>query len=327
MGSVTVSNASLMELRRNIIAAQAYGKTVDVTLNLGTHQVYPTDSIESLRKYLTVVSRGSGTAVTDYTLRGNIGTVGNHQILIDCQPGIATIQVPVVANPSGILYEWDFTKSLTDERQNYTAILKTGEADEVPGKSAGTTPPVRGNTGVVFDKQQQVLRLLDSNIDSSALVFGKTIQVDVAEYSYAYDTSSSTAQSRFIMFGDPVGNNGSMVYALGLAMVKNSTYTSYGWRFLWTNREPGRSNTLYDNVALLTGMNAINGHTIGIYINTNGTVKLYVDGVYKNTTNFVMPNDLKGLQIGAGGRPQYGGSFYNARITGTRIYDGNVYSS
>ena len=324
MGSVTTSNMSLLELRRNIIAAQAYEKTVDVTLNLGTHQVYPTDSIESLRKYLTVVSRGDGTAVTDYTLRGNMGTVGNHQILLDCHPGIATIQVPVVANPSGILYEWDFTKSLTDERQNYTAILKTGAADEVPGKSAGTTPPVRGNTGVVFNNAQQVLRLLDSNIDSSALMYGKTVQVDVAEFNYIYNGTTLSDQYRracFIMFGDPLAtaNNGLMLYTRGIILSSDWTWCYWAMR---RDNEPWAFDTI-----LLDGKNAISGHTIGLYINNNGLINFYVDGTYTATAEGVLPStDLHGLQIGAGGRPQYGGAFYNARITGTRIYDGNVYS-
>lgn len=323
MGSVTVSNVNLMELRRNIIAAQAYEKTVDVTLNLGTHQVYPTDSIESLRKYLTVVSRGSGTAVTDYTLRGNIGTVGNHQIFIDCHPGIATIQVSVVANPSGILYEWDFTKSLTDERQNYTAILKTGEADEVPGKSAGTTPPVRGNTGVVFNNAQQVLRLLDSDIDSSALLFGKTVQIDIAEFNFAYTGELGVSRMRFIMFGDPNGNSGDMIYSEGL-MCKNVDGT---WVIMISGRNPGGEPYLYDSSVLLSGVNAISGHTIGMSIQENGTVKLYVDGVHSGTSTFALHRDLAGLQIGSGGRPRYSGTFYSGRITGVRIYDGDVYSS
>ena len=318
----TISNVSLIELRRNIIAAQAYDKTADVTLNLGTHQVYPTDSIESLRKYLTVVSRGSGTAVTNYTLHGSIDTVGNHQIIIDCHPGIVTIQVPVVTNPSGILYEWDFTKSLTDERQNYTAILKTGEADEVPGKSTGTTPPIRDDTGVVFNNAQQVLRLLDSDVDSSALMLNKTIQIDIAEFNYVYNGTTTPGDSRkacFIMFGDPLAteNKGSMLYTRGIILNKD-----WNWIFFYKPRDD--ETVLIENI-LLSGKNAISGHTIGIYRNNSGTINFYVDSEYKNTSRSILPPaGLHGLQIGAGGRPQYGGAFYNARITGVRIYNGEV---
>jgi len=300
------------------------------SLNLGNHEVYPTDNIESLRNYLTVTlleeSGVEPTIITNYTMRGSISTIGDNYVRIMYDEYSVTVEVPVVVNTKGLLYEWDFTKSLTDERQCYTAILKTGEADEVPGKSEGTTPPVRGDTGVIFNNAQQVLRLLNSDVDSSALLFGKTIQVDVAEFDWAYTIQDNAARSRFITFGDPAGCSGDMLYATGFGFRKTSKSDLFTWQVFVEDRTDGPvSTTLYDTDAIMfTGQNAISGHTIGMYINNSGTVKIYMDGTSQGTSKLTYPNDLVGLQIGSGGRPQWGGSFYNARITGVRIYDGDV---
>lgn len=301
------------------------------SLNLGSHKIYPTDNIESLRNYLTVTFSEEGneepTVITNYTIQGSISAVGDNDLQILYDGYTATITVPVVANTTGLLYDWDFTKSLTDLRQNTTAILKTGEADEVPGKSEGTTPPVRGETGVVFNNAQQVLRLLDSNVDSSALLFGKTIQVDVAEFNWQYNRSTSDiASCRFIAFGDPVGCGGNMQYATGFGFNAPMNSTDYGWRVFLESRVASETSsfTNYDATRMFSGTNAISGHTIGMFITGSGKVKIYMDGTLKGTSNYSLPNDLVGLQIGHGGRPKYGGSFYNARITSVRIYDGDV---
>ena len=298
---------------------------ITATLELGSHLVYPTDSLNSLKNYLTVLD-ASDNIVTDYTLEGDISTTGIHTITVSSGDAETTFDVIVSTNDTGILYEWDFTKSLTDERQNVTAILKTGEADEVPGKSEGTTPPVRGDTGVIFNDAQQVLRLLDSDVDTSALLFGKTIQVDVAEFNWAYQeyTYSESTHMRFMVFGDPVGAEGLMTYSTGFGFRKDTSSNNIYWRFLFESRETGNNQTMFDDSLIMSGRNAISGHTIGMYINRNGIGKIYIDGVKQGSAVTALPNDLVGFQIGSGARPKYGGSFYNARITGVRIYDGDV---
>ena len=313
----------------DVLEAALNGGSVDVdtlsaVVNLGTHVVYTTDNLQSLRDYLTVYFRSGGTTteITEYVLQGDITSVGTHVLTITYNNLSTTVNVTVEENTTGILYDWDFTKSLTDSRQLQTAVLGTGEAVDIPGKSEGTTPPERNATGIVFSDAQQFTRLLGTDVVTSDLLKNKTVEVDVASFDLQYTIDDGYGM-RFLMLSSP-DTNGYMVFNCGLVYAKGMIYShTLGWKPM-SGSTDGTLTSPKEPID--TDISIINGHTVGVYFNNDGTIKMYIDGVSKGTSDVsaFAQNGCKGLQIGAGGRPKYGGCFYNALITGVRIYDGDV---
>ena len=275
----------------------------------GTHKVYPTDSIESLRHFLVVTvtyNDQTQAVVEDYTLQGNISTTGTQTITVKYgRNKTTTFTVTVETNSTGILYEWDFTKGLTDLRQNKTALL-----------GGANTPASISASGVAFSAEAQWCELFDMSESFNSKMFGKTIQVDVASFSPA----RTDGHVRFIMTADTTTNG---------VEDRRSYNSGLLWRF---NVYPGWS--IYSGTAwpssspyIFTGMsaaNAISGHTIGLYINTSGYCKMYVDGTSKGTLQNNITKQLNGLLIGGTQLNANNCFFYNALVTGIRIYNGEV---
>lgn len=299
-----------------------YGGVSDmltVTLNLGTHEVYPTDNIESLRNYLTVVYNDeTPVVVTNYTLRGDISAVGTQEVYAEYEGYRTRFNVPVVANTNGLLYEWDFTESLTDKRQLQTAVLLTGEAIDIPGKSEGTTPPVRNSTGVVFDDAQQILRLIGIDTNVSQFLLNKTIQVDIASF-IPVDTTNPLR----LLTTSWIKTNGYKSNELGIV------YNSQGCNLCYSKTD-SQSNVSFDYELLSSNASrtALSGQTLSIYIDSTAKWKLRIGSTLIGISSESVPNtlmpDVYGLQIGNGARVAYGGTFYNATVTGVRIYTGDV---
>ena len=274
------------------------GDALFASLSLGNHSVYPTDALNSLKAYLTVTARinGETSVVDNYTLSGNIGTVGDQIVTVTYGTLTDTITVPVSTNTTGILYEWDFTKSLTDFRQTVTAVLGTGEAVDIPGKSEGTTPPVRNSTGIVFSDAQQFARLLGTDIVTSDLLKNKTVEVDVASFDLQY-TLNVPYGMRFLMLSSP-DTNGYRVFNCGLAYMRGiSTDYELGWKPVYGSPD---GTLYYPSQSIDTDITIINGHTVGVYFNTDGTIKMYIDGVSKGTSTgstFALVKDFRSVLV------------------------------
>lgn len=298
--------------------------SISATLTLGNHNVYTTDNINSLKNFLHVEatkSDGSKKEITDYSLNGDISSAGSHVITVNHNQLTTSFTVTSSTNNVGILYEWDFTKGLNDLRQNKAAVLGTGERVDYPDYTGsfvlgeGTTPPIRTANGLSFNNEQQWCRLFDRNFNSSEYLADKTIQVDVASFSYAH---ASECHTRFITFADPTASSntdgGKLARFQDGLIFRNGRGWSYYDGYAW-------NDSIFGD---MTERSDISGHTVALVLNNFTYPKVYIDGVYKGTGNKNHNDVMYGLQIGDGGVASAGGTFYNALITGVRIYSGEV---
>lgn len=279
---------------------------VEAVLSLGTHEVYNTDNIEALRNFLTVTAYfddNTNEVVDTYTLEGDLSEIGTNTVTVKYgRSKRTTISVPTVANTTGLLYEWDFTKGLRDLRQGKVAVLQNNES---------YNPPTLNANGITFDGPQAV-RLFDVDEAMGNIIFGKTIQADVT----SYVPVTTNGNVRFLCFGDDHeqwATQGQVVWTDGLIYRNaNSYWTIYNGAGWATNAFSG-----------MTTRGAVSGHTIGLYINASGTCKLYVDGASKGTVSGanLRKSYLYGFRIGDTGPSN---SMYNATIRGLRIYNGEV---
>ena len=276
--------------------------SITAILSLGTHKVYTTDNINSLKNYLTVTATYSNATqyiVDNYTLVGNISTAGVRTLTVEYSGKATTISVIVSENTTGILYEWDFTQGLTDTRQLHTAELEC---------IAESTLPYVSGDGLHFDKQGQVVTLLSPNDFPVSYLAGKTIQIDVASFVPGQQWESS--HTRFITIAKtPSGG-----WENGLVYRGNNTV---GWSIYAGSNGWG---TPFGTLA----RNGISGHTVSLYFDTSLKAKLYIDSVLIGTQNVALASGLSGLAIGSKALETVGGSFFTAVVTGARIYNGET---
>lgn len=267
----------------------------------GSHEVYTTDSIESLRHFLTVTGvYGDQTSieVTDYTLSGDISSTGVKTITVAYQEKTTTFTVTVLTNSTGILYEWDFTKGATDLRQN--------KGVRFLGHSASL--PYVDNSGLHFDAYGEGVVLFDGAEMAVNDLANKTIQIDVA----SFVPGNTSYHTRLLMMRP----SNLAVWNSGVVYRTNSD--ANGWNVYagdngWGTRFTGMSNR-----------NVISGHTVGVYINSNKQVKLYLDTSAKGTQTVALANNLIGLMLGNHEAITNGATFFTALVTGVRVYSGEV---
>ncbi len=268
----------------------------------GTHEIYPTDNIESLRNFLTVTATyqdDTQAVVLDYTLEGDISSTGERTITVKYgKKKTTTFTVTVVANTDGLLYEWDFTKGLTDLRQAMTAQLSCGDSSVIPYADAN---------GLHFNHSAQLAVLLPVNEFPVIWFKDKTIQVDVASFvpGQQYDST----HTRFIMFANSNG-----VFDSGLVYRGNNTT---GWSIYAGSNGWG---VPFENLTRA----GISGKKVNLYFDSELRGKLSVDGVSYGTQSKTLGSELKGLGIGSQAGEQYGATFFIALVTGIRIYSGEA---
>lgn len=283
---------------------------VEAVLSLGTHEVYNTDNVEALRNFLTVTAYfddNTNEVVDTYTLEGDLSEVGTNTVTVKYgRSKHTTVSVPTVANPTGILYDWDFTKGeegLTDIRQGFKVALKTNA-------NFGILPTIDEN-GVTFTNAQ-CIEIFNPKTPVGDIIVGKTIQVDIASFT----PKQTSAHNRLILIGDDdyqYGTSGSVAWSDGLIFNKDNAawkiYNGKGWS---TNSFSG-----------MTSRNIVSGKTVSLYTNSSGTCKVYLNGSSKGTVSGanLRKAHLYGLRIGA---TDPSGAFYEAVITGVRIYNGEV---
>ena len=270
--------------------------------------VYDTDTLDSLKTDLVVTAHYSDSSTqtvpsTDYTLSGTL-TAGTSTITASYGGKSDTFTVTVTHYTIPMLYNWDFTQSLTDTEQNVTVTSLSGYA------------PTRDSSGLSFTAARQQISVPVS-IDLS----GKTLEVDVASFEFAGNTGYHI---RFVMLNSNPTNSmglGVLVYQSGTAWKAYgslaATGTSADWSNAWRSGLTGNSDEI---------RNAFSGKTVKIVFNEDGhTMSLYRDDVLDGTLTsryFGNPNmryiSIGGLQTGA---QNAGNQFFNAVITGMRIYE------
>lgn len=296
----------------NALREALYADNVDritAVFTPGTHAVYPTDNIESLRNFLTVTayySDGTHEQVQEYELSGDISSTGTKKITVTYEfANTATFNVTVVNNTTGLLYDWDFTKGLTDLRQGKTASLR---------HNSESTDAIVDTQGVHFTAYGQMVELMSYSADKTMSTFyaNKTIQVDVA--SFAPNPSDvNNIHTRLIMFRRETGeyDSGMIYYGRTIGNMGWNVYAGDGWGDI-------------SNWGSLTDRAIISGHTIGLYINNSYLAKLFIDGISKGTQNKAFLSALGGLALASSDELSKGATFYPALVTGVRIYDGEV---
>ena len=270
-----------------------------------TGTVYTTDSLDILRSDLEVTATyGDNTtrAVTGYALSGTL-TAGTSTITVTYQSKTATFSV-VVINASSLLYSWDFTTSLVDSVSGKTAELRA---------STGVANPTRDSQGVHFNAAGQALLLFDT--DKPLTDFkNKTIQIDVA--SFIPQSENNGFHCRFLMVWRPT-----FYWDCGMVF-RQAASPNLGWNIYGSGGRWGSASAW----GPLTDRAAISGHTVSLYLDNNLVPTLYIDSVLKGTQTIGFDNTYSGLTVGnINPNPAaQGGTFYDALVTGCRIYDGDV---
>ena len=271
-----------------------------VNSNASSHDFYIGDNIDSIRPYIAVTAEttdGYTVAVKGYNLIGSLSGASN-TITVKYLGFTATVTINAVTNPSGIVYDWDFTAGLKDLRLNQEVKLIGGASQD--------------SSGLRFNSAGQSVRFFDRTFKVSEEFLNKTIQVHVSSFS----TVDPVSHYRFLLFADPneFYNEAhySDLFQTGIIYKKNDGWKSYfnGWR-----------------TSVFTGMtspDAISGKVLSLYISNDGSMTLYLDGTSKGTiTEKINAHDLFGMALGS---TSTSSGVYNAVVSKVRIFNGRVVS-
>lgn len=261
--------------------------------------VYDSDSLYDLKSDLVVTAHYSDSTsetVSAYTLSGTL-TVGTCTITVGFGGKTTTFTVTVTADIGNLLYDWDFTQSLIDSVGNKEVTLDH--------TTIGSSAPTRTSAGIVFDDANQICHVGDFG---SGYFIGKTIEVDVANFSAALGASSQ--HYRLIML-PPSSTKGAgpLIYKNGEGW---AAYAGSSWSNVYGNAVSGTDTS---------ALNYFSGKTVKIVFDSNGYPSLYVNGTLIGTASLAFTGtSAANLYIGGiSGNASY---CYDMTISGLRIYEG-----
>lgn len=276
---------------RDALYADARIVSISATFTQGTAKIYTSDSLDALKQYLVVTATdygGTESVVSDYVLSGTL-TEGTSTITVIYGGKTTTFDVTVTGEQTNLLYNWDFTKSLTDS---------------VSGKTA-TTNATRDSNGVTIGVLNEYIDF-DTN-------FGRdmTCEIDV-DYFQAEENTQYNYRRLFAF-----GTNGTNTSANNAAMVfgRSSKWRMYTGS-LWD-----------DNVDYGDSYSAFNGKTVKIYIASDGILKLSTKTIGAIDDTYVLVGtSTKATNDFTNAKVYIGGSTADvtgpARIKAFRIYEG-----
>ena len=265
--------------------------SISAVFTQGLNPVYDTDTLDSLKAYLTVTAHyddgtSSTVASTDYTLSGTL-EVGTSTITVTYEECTDDFTVTVTANPNPLLHSWDFTQSLDDSVGGVTAVLKTASLQ-------------RDSTGLHFTANSQACEL--------GQVFGydTTMEIDFTEFDMINGHNTSTSHTRMFMVGaSPDGGNGIIIRGRNGITVYNTSW--------WSG---------YYSIAAADVWTCFANKTVSIYIDADGYAEIKVDGVSVGTSGKAFTGSTNKWFLGNNAPASSGANFYNCTITGVRIYSG-----
>ena len=274
-----------------------------------TGTVTSATNLDSLKSDLVVIANyDSGSPATlsssDYTLSGTLTAGTTSTITVTYEELTDTFDVVV----SSIIYNWDFTQSLTD-----TVAGKV----LTPTAGSGHTVPQRGSSGLEFTEATQKI-----NIENVSFV-GRTVEMDIASFSFAGNSDYHVRLLMNASSGNPdaVGY-GALIFRSGYGWSSygckdsNTSHTGTSYR-IW-------SSTGWGSLYATDKINAFNGTTVKVVFGSDGhTRKLYVDNELVATmTNIYFNHHSTFVTIG--GIVSYdqtkGDQCYDMTLTGLRIY-------
>ena len=256
--------------------------SISAVFNQGSTTIYDTDTLDTLRQYLTVTalySDSSTEVVTAYTLSGVL-IEGTRTITASYGGKSDTFTVTVTeANPS--LYKWDFTQSTTDSKQGATATL-----------SSGLT---RDSNGISFTTESQYIDL------GAIFARGRSYEFDFTNFDLKSD---ATYTKRLIMYGD------NSATGTGPLIWRKASYN------YWTLFN-GNWSAKYGDLAL----NAFANSTVKITVASTGYATLYLNGTLIGTSTRDVPDSTSHLYIGNSASASASGDIHDCTITGVRVYE------
>lgn len=213
--------------------------------------------------------------------------------------------------PINYLYNWDFTKSLTDKITRLNAVLYEGAS--------------RTSDGVKFTGKFQKMEMRDI-----CDLRGKTVEVDMGEVNYKGGSISTTTQFIQVPIFDNSVNARTRGYSLLAYSGSDACWSSYGSADGFNSLNSRQWANAYSqdlSGATTDVMNAFSNKTIKLVINSEGNeIELYLDGTYKGkVTGVYAVNNHKELAF-CNSNDNYLEStsqakFYDAIIKALRIYE------
>lgn len=182
-----------------------------------------------------------------------------------------------------LLYNWEFTQSLTD-------IVSGQEASLVENEGVG---PTQDENGLSFTTPYIAC------VMKNALRKNSVIEIDVASMDLQVDTETNNV--RLLMNTSHSSDSGILIWSKG-----GQKWGAYNGAWNYYN---------------LSDVNAFSGKTLQLQIDENGLCTLFIDNVSYGTTEVDVTKDSTTLVIGNSGQ-SYGGDIRNTIITGVRVYQG-----
>lgn len=208
--------------------------------------------------------------------------------------GAIVITVSATQDTRVLLYNWDFTQSLFDTKENAEFVLSNS--------NNGESLPTRDANGLHFTAGEQLARCTTCGGKTTD---GRTYEIDVSSAEFAGDNSK---HKRF--FGSGSGSDQYLIF-------KNSGQVQI-YRGAWIALVAETGQTIP------TSLNDFSGKTVAVKLGTDKTYYLYIDGTLIATKpSWVAASyDWGGCIFGGktGETATAGNQIYNLTITGFRIY-------
>lgn len=271
--------------------------SISAVFNQGLNPVYDTDTLDSLKAYLTVTAfyddgSSATVAAADYTLSGTL-EVGTSTITVTYEECTDDFTVTVTSNPNPIIHNWNFKTGLTDSVGNVTAVLSRG--------TGSTQNATQDANGLTFTERAQACDL------GQVFDYDTTIEIDFTTFDLENGHNTATTHTRSFMVGTSAdGGNGIMVNARNRWTVYAGAWWSGGYDIpaadMWT---------YFAN------------KTLQIYIDADGYAELRVGGTSLGTAGKAFTGSTNHWYLGNSAPTSAGGNFYTVTITGVRIYTGD----
>ena len=233
--------------------------------------VYDTDSLDSLKSDLVVTAHYSDSTtgiVTGYTLSGTLAEgTSTITVVYGGKTTTFTVTVSAYVDPRTLIYNWDFTESLTDTVAGATATINENAVQS----SSGLT--INNDGCAVLCK-----------VYNSGLLKNRDYEFDIASMSKDF----GNVHGRFICFGP---NNASSTGSNGF-IYRDSGY----WQFYkgsWSGE-----NTVSSATAFI-------GKTLRMNVDNDGVIRMYEGDTLIATCPEAPGNTMAYLRLGDSSQPYY----------------------
>lgn len=271
-------------------ATQASVSSISAVFVQGQNIIYDTDSLDTLRQYLTVTatySDSSTAAVTNYTLSGTLAE-GTSTITVSYGGQTDTFDVTVSQDLQGLLYSFDFrNNNLTDAVNGVVAV----------------TTATQTASGISFTAGSQYIVLDTTTTHSLA---GLRVEIDIASMSDSSDTS---------------GN----YHARLFSVTTNTSYATHNGadNFLWRKGGigwyfyNGSWSTEYIDPVSYPG-SYFSGKTVVLEFDASGYCTVSVNGV--DLITYTIASSRTGYFVIGGSNSDYM-TILSPTISGVRVYE------